>query len=610
MNDLISTDGRIAGLLLEMDAYPDEDGDPRKQVPPAVREVLARPEFRDLSLRAVGGPIIDWDIDMLTAREAALFTSLCLVVQMGILFWVARGLRGVAVPILIVVLSIVWTLGMVALYGFKLNLFAILLPVLLICVGIGDSMHVIAEFQDQRDRGLRRHEALVQAFRHVGWPCLLTSLTTAAGFLAFLAARIKPFREMGVYTATGVAIALLLTYVLVPVLYSWGEPQARTKLRGAGAARNDVFDRILRAVHALVVARPRAIVACFLALLGVSAFGYSKLEVESNSIEMFAPDVPIRQTYDYVDRRMGGSMSMEMMLDTGRSDGVLDATFLNAMNDLDRFVAEHPLTTKTTSLLDVLRKMRRAFHENRPEDYDIPETREEASQYLLLYESSGGDQKQKLVTFDQDVARLTARTRSLDTGDARRFVADVERYVADELNMDSAVDFTGMLAWVRAMNDLIGEGQKRSFLAAFGVITLIMMLVLRSVGLGLISMVPNVFPVLISLGLMGLSGIEMDLAMMTFAAVIIGVAVDATIHFFVRFRWEFERSGSYETALFATLTSVGRPITFTTLTLSLVGLMAGFAFSWALLADFLFAPALLLLLRPLGPEREPLREAP
>jgi len=617
VNDLISSDGRIAGLLLEMDAYPDEAGDPRKQVPPAVREVLGRPEYRDLLLHVVGGPIIDYDIDVLTAKEAALFTSLCLVVQMAILFWVARGPRGVAVPIAIVALAIVWTLGAIALYGFKLNIFAILLPVLLICVGIGDSMHLIAEFQDQRDRGLPRREALIHATGVVGWPCLLTSLTTAAGFLAFLAARIQPFREMGIYTASGVAIALVVTYVLVPVAFSWGDPRARVDSADARARRNDVFDRSLRTVHALVIARPRAIVAGFLVLLGISAFGYSKLEVESNSIEMFGPDVPIRQAYDYVDRHMGGSMSMEIMLDTGRSDGVLDAGFLAAMDDLDGFVTDHPLTSKTTSILDVLRKMRRAFHENRPEYYDIPETREEASQYLLLYESSGGDQKQKLLTFDQDLARLTARTRSLDTGDSRRFVEDVERFVADRLNMDAKVEFTGMLAWVRAMNDLIGEGQKRSFLAAFGIITIIMMAVLRSPGLGLISMVPNIFPVMISLGLMGLIGIEMDLGMMTFAAVIIGVAVDDTIHFFVRFRSEFEVSGSYDAALLETLTSVGRPITFTTLTLSLgfavlalsdmlglvhFGLLAGFAFAWALLADFLFAPALLLLLRPLGPE--------
>jgi predicted RND superfamily exporter protein len=317
---------------------------------------------------------------------------------------------------------------------------------------------------------------------------------------------------------------------------------------------------------------------------------------------------------------MGGSMSMELMLDTGATDGVTDADFLRAMDALDGFVIDHPLTTKTTSILDVLRKMRRAFHENRPEFYDIPASRQEASQYLLLYESSGGEQKEKLVTFDQDLARLTARTRALDTRDARRFVAEVQGFVEQEPTLVGRVEFTGMLAWVRAMNDLIGQGQKRSFLAAFAVITLIMMIVLRSPGLGLVSMLPNVFPVLISLGLMGLAGIYMDMGMMTFAAIIIGVAVDDTIHFFVRYRREFERTGRYEAALRETLATVGRPITFTTLTLTLgfavltlsdmrglvhFGLLAGFAFTWALLADFFFAPAVLLLTRPLGPEREP-----
>ena len=619
VNDLISSDGRIAGLLLEMDEYPEDGTDPRKDVPPAVRGVLARDEFSDLVLHAVGGPIIDYDIDVVTAREAALFTGLCILVQMAILFWVARGLRGVLAPIAVVSLAIVWAMGAIVLYDFKLNIFFVMLPVLLICVGIGDSMHVIAELHQEEDRGADRRSALVGAMATVGWPCLLTSLTTAAGFLAFLAARIQPFREMGIYTATGVVIALLLTFLLVPLLYSWGGHRVDAGELAAAKPREDVFDRWLLAVHRTVVRRPRVIVAFFTALTLISLVGYSRLQVESNSVKLFSSDMPIRQAYDYVDERMGGSMSMEMMLDTGRTDGVIDADFLGDMDRLDTFVAEHPLTTKTTSILDVLRKMRRAFHENRPEFYDIPSSRQEAAQYLLLYESSGGDQKEKLVTFDQDLARLTARTRTLDTRDARHFVTDVRSFVDHELDIDATVEFTGMLAWVRAMNDLIGTGQKRSFLAAFAAITVIMMIVLRSPGLGLISMLPNVFPVLISMGLMGLAGIYMDMAMMTFAAVIIGVAVDDTIHFFVRYRWEFERCGGYEAALKATLTTVGRPITFTTLTLTLgfavltlsdmrglvhFGLLAGFAFSWALLADFFFAPAMLLLTRPLGPEHE------
>ncbi len=617
VDSLISADGAVAGLLLEMDAYPEDGVDPRKDVPPVVREILAEPEHADLAAVAVGGPLLDYDLDMITASEGLHLGILCLIVQMGVLVWVGRGLRAVMVPATVVGLSVVWTFGLIAMLGFTLNMVAILVPVILICVGIGDSMHVIAEFQDQRRRGLARHPAMARAMALVGWPCVLTSLTTAAGFLSFLAADIRPFRELGQYAAAGAVAAVVLTFVLVPTLYSWGRESAGG--RGPRAASgHDPFDRMLRACARLVARRPGALAAFFSCLLVLSLLGYTQVEVESNVIHMFSEDVPIRQAYDRVDARMGGSMSMEIMLDSGRPDGVLEPDFLRHMDELDRFVTAHDLTTKTTSLLDILRKMRKAFHENGQEYYDIPESRAEASQYILLYEMSGGEEKEKLLTFDNDVARLTARTRALDTADVRRFVHDVKSFAASRFGGDSEIELTGTLAWARSLTDLIGQGQRQSFAAALIAISIMMMLVMRSVRLGLISMLPNVFPVLIILGTMGFAGIYMDMTMMTFSAIIIGVAVDDTIHFFVRFRREFEHLGRYAPAIEATLTTVGRPISFTTLTLTLgfavlaasdiaslnrFGIFSGIAFSWALLADFLFAPALLILLKPLGPER-------
>ena len=110
--------------------------------------------------------------------------------------------------------------------------------------------------------------------------------------------------------------------------------------------------------------------------------------------------------------------------------------------------------------------MRKAFHENKTEYYDIPETREEAAQYLLLYEMSGGEERDKLLSADGDVARLTVRTRSLDTRDVRRFAADIERFAADRIGGGARVELTGLLAWTRTMNDLIGRGQRSSFAAA------------------------------------------------------------------------------------------------------------------------------------------------
>jgi predicted RND superfamily exporter protein len=437
-------------------------------------------------------------------------------------------------------------------------------------------------------------------------------------FLSFLTVRIKPFRELGLYASVGVVTALVLTFILVPFFYSFGKKNARITNPANQKTRHDLFDRLLARVHWIVTARPGWVVVFFVVLTLVSITGAMNIQVESNFVKMLSTKLPLRQAYDFIDERMGGSMSMEIMLDTGKTDGVKEPVFLKKMDALQGFADNHPLVTKTMSVLDVMKKMRRAMHNNDQEFYSVPDTRQAASQYLFMYETSGGDQLDKLVGFDYDIARLTVKTRNLSTADVRCFMRDVEDFSRKTFDDSVSVEMTGALTWVKALNDKIGEGVKYSFTAVLFAVAALMMIFLRSVKLGLISMIPNVFPVLITLGLMGFSGIYLDMPIMCCSAVIIGVAVDDTIHFFRRYRREFKGLGDYTQALRATLSTVGRPITFTTMTLILgfgvmtlsdlsgwrhFGFLAGFAFLWAYLADFFLCPALILLLKPLGEEK-------
>jgi len=617
LDNLISRNGKTAAILLECERYPDEKVDPRKEIPPAVYKILAEPEYANLEVYTVGTPIIDFEMDELTAREMSLFGLICIVLQMLILLWVARGARGVVTPLLVVILSIFWTLGLLGILDWTLSLMVSMLPVLLICVGIGDSMHIISEFQDQQDLGLARRQSIVKAVALVGIPCLLTSLTTAAGFLSFCSTVIKPIRQMGVYAAIGVIMAFLLSLIIVPIIFSFGKNK-KVKENQISEDRNDIFARVLKGIALLNLKYPWAILGIFILLAALSVFGYRLIEVETNSIEFASTDLPVRQAYDYVDSHMGGSMSMEVMLDTGNNDGIKEIEFLRQMEALQNYIDQHPLTCKTTSVIDTLKKMNRAIHENRMEYYNLPETTAQAAEYLFLYETSGGEELDKQVSFNYDIARITARTKSLSSKDVRTFISDIDRFVKENIDPSINVEYTGTMPWVKAMSDYVSQGQKRSFILAFLAITCMMIIVLRSFKLGLISMIPNVFPVLISLGLMGFIGVYMSLPIMIFSPIIIGVAVDDTIHFFMRYRREFERIGTYEGALKAALSSVGRPIMFTSMTLIVgfsvfglsdmynvtqFGLLAAFAFLWALLSDFFMAPAMILLFKPLGPEK-------
>ena len=619
LDNLISRDGRTAAILLECERYPDEKVDPRKEIPPVVYKILAKPEYADLKVHAVGGPIIDLAIDKIAAREMSLLGLICLGLQMLILFWVARGLRGVVTPLLVVILSVFWTFGVAGILGWTLSLVVVMVPILLICVGIGDSMHIISEFQDQQDRGLARREALVKALALVGVPCLLTSLTTAAGFLSFLGTVIKPMREMGVYAAIGVILALVLSLVMVPIIFSFGKKKKKVSDLEKSEGKNDIFDSLLKGIASFNLKYSKGILGIFVVLIMASIYGYSLVEIETNSIKSISTDLKVRQAYDYVDSHMGGSMAMEVMLDTGKKDGIKNIEFLSQMEALQNHIDKHPLTWKTSSVIDIIKKMRRAMHENQAEYYTLPETGAQAAEYLFLYETSGGEELDKQVSFNYDIARLNVRTKSLNTKDVRTFMSDIDRFVKENLDPSINVEYTGIMSWVRAMSDYVAQGQKRCFILAFSAITCMMIIALRSFKLGLISMIPNVFPVLISVGLMGFGKIFLSVPLMIMAPIIIGVAVDDTIHFFIRYRREFNRTGTYEGALKATLLTVGRPIMFTTMTLVVgfsvfgfsdiyttvhFGLLAAFAFLWALLADFFLAPAMMMLFKPLGVERQ------
>ena len=450
---------------------------------------------------------------------------------------------------------------------------------------------------------------------------MLTSITTAAGFLAFNAADIRPFREMGIYAAIGAMMAFFLSLILIPLIYvAFHKHKTHSAATPKPAREKDFFDTLLLWIYRINVAAPRRILAVFMVLFVVFAFGYTLVEVETNTARMLSPDLALRQAYDTVDERMGGSMSVEITFDTGTTDGIKDPAFLHKMDEMQKRLEDIPFITKTVSVLDILKKINQSMHEGQEEYHVLPDSQNTVAQYMLLYEMSDGQEMDKLVSFKNDVARLTARTKTLGTKQVRELSQQVEEISQELFGDDVAVEMAGNLFWVKAMNDLLGEGQQKSFLTAILVISIIITIFLRSLRLGLISMIPNVFPVLATLGLMGFCKLYMDMPLMSFSAIIIGVAVDDTIHFLFRFRKNFSQLASYEQALKSTLESVGRPLTFTTLTLTagfgvllfsdLTGVakfggLAGFAFTWALLADFFFVPSLLLVFKPLGPGKNP-----
>lgn len=607
---LISPHGNVLGILIEFENYPEAGLNPRKESPPIVESIVAN--YQDLSPHIVGAPVMSYRVDADTEQEGPIWMAIALTGMVVLLAFITRSFIGVIVPITTVFLAIIWTLALVALFGFRLNLLTIMVPTLLLCVGIGDTMHVVADFRQHYLKGQSAPDALRSTLKIISKPLILTTVTTVAGYMAFIFTDLVPLQELGIQAAIGATIALVLTYFYAIPLLSFTRVKAA---RPSDKAKTDISSRFLSLTCKAVLTYPKTILGLFTAAILVSAFGMSQLKIETALIHDLPESDPLRQSFEFVDDNMGGSMSMEFILNTGEIDGVKDPAVIMDIERLQEFLNGHPLIIQTSSFLDQLKQINRALHMNRPEYYALPDSKEKIAEYLFLYEAGGGKLLDQFVSFSYDTARIQARTRALKLGDIKTLEADVNQFVSNTMP-DRKIEATGTLSLFSAVADYLAIGQAFSFLYAFVAIAIVMSLALRSVKLGVLAMVPNVLPVFFALGLMGITGAEINMIMVTLAPLILGVSVDDTIHFFTRYQQHFAQHKNYRQAYLHTIATVGRVLLFTTIIISagflgfsyskydgpfVFAFISVFAYSTALFSDLLLTPLLFSIFKPLGP---------
>jgi predicted RND superfamily exporter protein len=617
VNTFISEDAKTAVIVLECARYPDNADDPRKEIVPAIHEVLKRPEFTALETYLAGTPAQDYETDRMTRREAVKLSLICLIVQSVLLFRIGRGIRAVVVPVAVIVLSILMTLGIVGMAGLPVSLMDIMVPTMLFSVCLGDTVHIIAAYRIHRVPGVSGKAAVATAVREVFMPCLFTSLTTMAGFLSFLATDIAPIRMAGIYSAVGVGLAFILAVTLTPIAYLTF-PEKEINFQFQQASFTGRLDSALRRLAAVSIKFPKTVIAFFVVTSIMSVWFYQGVTVETNIIQNISTSEKLRQDFDFFDVSLGGAMSLEIMADTGQENGARDLRFLKDVEKLQRHAETFPKTVTTHSIVDTVKRLRKVLYNNDPAYHGLPDEQKSVSQYLFFYETAGGKNLDKEMSLLSDTARIHVQTRTMGTQEVKSFMRDMDNFIAAELGGRLHVQYTGQMAWVSSIADYVKQGQAVSLLSSVVGITVMMILCLRSVPLGLISMLPNIVPILTAMGLMGLSGIDLSLMLMVFSSVIYGICIDDTTYFFVNFKRNFARMHDYREAIFETVKSIGHPVVFTTVllivgflvfTLSTVrssgqfGVLGAAAFFWGCLADLTLSPALVSVLKPLGRER-------
>jgi predicted RND superfamily exporter protein len=634
-NNVISADGAVTTIVLDIQLYSsagreldelagfedeaDDLADPpllsgaeTGELVRALHGVIAELEGPDFVLHVAGSPVMIQDLAHAMARDMPRFVGLAILSIAVLLFALFRRVIAVVTPLVVVLLSVASTLGIMGWTGHAIHVPTQILPSFLLAVGVGDAVHLLTIFFERMRRGEDRADALAHALGHSGLALALTSLTTAGGLASFAGAGIAPIGAIGVFAPLGVMIALLLSLTLLPALLSI-VPLADSRGRMSSVDEN-ALDRTLRGFARFATAHPRRILGVSFVLTLLALAGATRLELSHDPLGWLSDDVPIVKGTRHIDRVLGGSVSYEVLLETDAAGGIRQPETLTRMAKLGRSYEDEPrdglVAAQTVSLADVVKEINRALHADQAEAYVIPDDPRLVSQELLLFENTGSDDLEDMVDPSYRMGRIAVRMPWRDAVSYVDYFAVADADATAALSEFGRPETTGVMALlVKAIHALV-TSLARSYVIAFAVITVLMVLLLGNLRTGLLAMIPNTMPILLTLGLMGVFGFPLDAFSLLIGGIALGLAVDDTIHFMHNYRRYRDQGATLEGAVDETLQTAGRAMLITTIVLSTgflgfvlssmhnltnLGILVSFAISTAFFADVLLAPALLAL---------------
>jgi predicted RND superfamily exporter protein len=640
LNYLISEDAQVTAIIVEteatvtddtfstedvLDAFDEKISDTalpeekphyfsekeNRAVVAAINRVVDRHSRNDFPITVSGGPVVVDAFNRATMsdiRRCILLSLVSVALFLGLLF---RRASGVFLPMVIINAALFSTIGLMSLTGVPIKITTTVIPAFLLSVGVCDSVHVLAIFYRSLDRGQSKRNAIIHALGHSGIPIVMTSLTTTAGVLSFLFADLRAIAEIGIFAAAGVVLALFYTVVLLPPLLALTRIAVIHNLPD----RKKTMDRFLEAIAVISTSHRKKIMLVGSLVFLVFFPAVFLLNFSHNIVSYFPDDSSYKQNLGFIDTRLKGSITLEIVLDTHRENGLHASEILNRIEDFGRQAEaldqDDISVGKVFSITDILKEIHQALNENDSAYYRIPQERRVVAQEFLLFENSGSDDLERIVDNQFSQTRITIKTPWVDAVVCKRFIDNIQQRLSDEFRDSASVHATGLMALLaRAISAAI-YSMAKSYLVAFFAITILMVVLIGNWKLGLVSMIPNFLPILTTMGIMGLLNIPLDINSLMIGSIAIGIVVDDTVHFIYNFQKYYERTSNPYEAVQETLLGTGRALLITSLVLCTgffilmfaslnhlvnFGFFTGITILIALAADFFLMPAIMVLM--------------
>ncbi|MCR5519442.1 MAG: MMPL family transporter [Bacteroidales bacterium] len=622
---LVSKDGKLAWTLVKLRAFPaDTVWKKQSTVSPdiitgeEVAKVITKAKYASLNPRATGMPYVSQQKTVFIGQEMGRLVMLAAIICILVMLIMTRSLRGVISPLLSVVGGLFMTFGIAGYTGMYVDSTVTMVPAILaFAVAIAYNIHLFSYFRGLIKVDGRRKEAVIETISEIGWSVVFCGLTTVVSLLSFLVIPIKPMQCIGIVSSLTILFVLFTSLVLTPVLLSFGKDKKVKKNVNADEATG--LARAMVRLDDFTFKHSKVIVSIFTVVCLFLAFGLTKIQPAFDVERTMGIKVPyVKDILDVGRSELGALYSYDLVMEFENEDEAKEPENLRKLEQLEQLVSKYSLTKRTNSILDVLKDLNQTLNGGDPAYFRIPDSEAEVAQMLMLYENAGGSETEYWIDYEYRRLRLMVEISDFNSAEVERELNDIEKQVK-ELFPGVTITAVGNIPQYTIMMQYLVRGQMQSFLISVLIIALILMLAFQSVRVGLIGLIPNLMPAVFVGGYMGWAGLPLDMMTATLIPMMLGMAVDDTIHFINHCKLEFDRLHNYRDAIRKTFKVVGAAIVTTSIITSAVfacfatsccamcinfGVLAVIGILSALAADLFITPLLVKKFNVFGKENQ------
>lgn len=618
---MLSDDGTMAWIMVKLRPFPEEevwkktsDIAPEMLTGKETGHIIAKAKYAELSPNASGVPYLSYEKYIYLTKELTRLFIFAFIFSIIVMLIVTRSLRGVVSPLLTSIFALIIGFGFIGWTGLYIDLTTAMVAMMLtFACSIAYNIHLYNFFKTSFVRTGRRKESVIEAVSETGWGVSLSGLTTVAAMMTFLSMKIVPMRAMGINTSICLLSVLLTCLFLTPIVLSLGKNRkpAANMSKTLEGYMGGMFERF----GDFVMRNHRSVVICSAAFTFICGIGLFSIEPAFDVEKTMGRKVPyVKRFLELCDTPLGSIYSLDLMITLPNDNDAKKPENLRNLDKLADIAGKYKLTKRHSSITEIVKDMNCTLNGNMKQFYCIPDDADMVAQLLLLYENAGGTESEYWIDYDYRRLRLQLELDDYNSNEMEKEMGELEKE-ARILFPGAHVSVVGSLPQFTVMQQYVERGQMWSMLLSVLVIGVILILIFGSWKVGLVGMIPNLAPALIVGGMMGWLGYPLDMMTASLLPMILGIAVDDTIHFINHCHVAYDRCGDYGKAIRMTFRTEGLAIVMSTFIISATfsgfivsgsnqisnwGILAVSGMVSALLADLFLTPVLLRYLHVFG----------